>query len=202
LLSSSAEKTIIVNSGDLTFTGGNATANGPTAVATALAGTDAGNLTTIATALTVKTLNGRMILNGGTQAGTGFPNASAQFLSTGHIELSAVNFGAFALTLNGALTSPTGHGSGLFQNFSGSGAQPTSAAGPFIFVNGGYCLPSNPACGVIPNIGLAFVLSGAPPSNLDPFQAALLAALATITGKALPTSTASSSSAAKANYCK
>jgi hypothetical protein len=196
LFSSTADKTISAK-GNIVITGGsNANADGASAFANATAGTDGGNVLTLATALTVTATSGQVRLTGGNEyiQNGGRSAASAVLQSTGAIEITG------ATVLTGAVQS------NLYQNFASTGTIITlTGLAPPIRTFNGFSRPlpvAPPAFGTYTaSNGIAFVLTGAPPSNLDPLQSALLSALFLIKPAAAPAFVASSSST-KANYCK
>jgi len=199
-LLSTADTTINVAKGNILLTGGtNANASGANAIVTASAVSDSGSVTTLATVLTVNASAGSIKLTGGNQyvlASSGIATATAGFQSTGHIKLTA----GFGTKLTGSSAS------GVYQNLGGTLQSLLGLAGQAVETAGGYTLPAPvapPAFGVYTAInGVAFVLSGAPPSNLDPLQAALLSSLTALNTKFGGASVATSSSSTKPNYCK
>ena len=196
VFSSSADKKISVAMGNFAITGGsNANADGVSALATAFAGTNGGNVVTLATSLTV-IAGGQVQLTGGNEyvQNGGRSVASAVLQSTGGIEITGL------AVLTGSAQS------NLYQNFASTGTIITlTGLAPPIRTFSGFSRPvpvAPPAFGAYTaSNGIAFVLSGAPPSNLDPLQSALLSSLFLIKPAAAPQTT-SSSSAAKPNYCK
>jgi hypothetical protein len=202
LFSSDTSKTILVDRGNIQITGGtNANADGVNAGANAIAGTDGGNLVTLATALTVTATTGQIRLTAGNEyvKNGGKSAASAIFQSTGGIKLSGIG-PPTGIVLSGAPQS------GLYQNLGSSGtvialtglAPPVQTFGDTSLGTPGVPAPFGTYTA---NIGIAFVLSGAPPSNLDPLQAGLLSSLNLIK-VASPAASSSSSSSSKPNYCK
>jgi hypothetical protein len=175
LISSRSSKDIMLATGDLNFTGGSATANGGSATSTAFAGTDAGSAAgTLATLATINALAGRLTLTGGPQGGSGDVNSDAAILSVGGIKITGHGSGGFlGLTINGSA------GSGLFQNVLGTGTIiRLDGSSPPVEVFGGVslCPLATGACSG-GTFGSGFILSGAPPSNLDPLLSGLFAAL-------------------------
>jgi hypothetical protein len=176
LLSSKSSKTISVATGDVNFTGGSATANGPSASSAAFAGTDSGSVAgTLATLATLDAKSGRITLTGGPQSGTGGLNSDAAILSVGGIKIfghgNGVNSG---LTLNGQF------GSGLFQNLLNTGSiVRLDGRIPPVSVTGGVtiCPAGGAACVLGSTFGNSFILSGAPPSNLDPLLSDLMSSI-------------------------
>ena len=201
LLSSDTDKTISVTHGNIHLEGGsNANADGVSASANAVAGTDGGSVVTLATALTVST-SGQIQLTGGNEyiKNVGKASASAILQSTGGIKLTGSGAPA-GTVLTGAPES------GLYQNLASTGTIITQTGKvPPVETFGGNAipLPAVPVpygAGYTASNGVAFVLSGAPPSNLDPLQAALLSSLFLIKPFAAPG--VALSSAEKPNYCR
>jgi hypothetical protein len=204
VFSSTTDKTITLGSGDIVFSGGNnVNADGVNATATAVAGTDSGNgtVTTLATALTVTATGGKVNLVAGNQyiKNGGSSAASAVLQSTGGIKI----FGSGTSTQLAG-----GANSGLFQNVSSTGTIISlTGLAPPIETSGGFNFQGI-APGVLPgytaSVGIAVILSGAPPSNLDPLQAGLLSSLSSLlkTSTGPAPSSSSSSKADKPNYCK
>ncbi len=177
LLSSKTGKTITVATGDVNFTGGSATANGPSTSSAAFAGTDSGSgAGTLATLLTLDAVTGRITLTGGPQSGTGGLNSDAALLSVGGIRIFGHGNGIYSgLTLNGQF------GSGLFQNLLNSGRLVRlDGRIPPVRVEGGVtiCPAGGAACVLGSTYGNRFLLSGSPPSNLDPLLSGLLSSIA------------------------
>ena len=175
LLSSKSGKDITVSTGNVNFTGGSVSANGTGATATGFAGADAGSVGgTLVTLATINASLGRLTFTGGLQSGNGLMNSDASFLSVGGIKISGNPGGGFpALTLNGAA------GTGLFQNVLSSGTIISlDGSGPPVQIVGGVsiCPVLTAACSG-GAYGTAFVLSGAPPSNLDPLLADLFSSI-------------------------
>ena len=175
LLSSKSGKDITVSTGNVNFTGGSVSANGTGATATGFAGADAGSVGgTLVTLATINVSLGRLTFTGGLQSGNGLMNSDASFLSVGGIKISGNPGGGFpALTLNGAA------GTGLFQNVLSSGTIISlDGSGPPVQIVGGVsiCPVLTAACSG-GAYGTAFVLSGAPPSNLDPLLADLFSSI-------------------------
>ncbi|MCW5606110.1 MAG: hypothetical protein KIT18_16340, partial [Burkholderiales bacterium] len=145
---------------DFFVLGGNAAAIGSSTLATAIAGTDAGN---VPAGVTLDIRTGRnMLLDAGTKNGAGAA-ADAALLASGEVRL-AVN-GPLGLQIDGA------SGSGLFQQ-----------VGTMLTRIDGRAYPIT----VLGNIALlldggttadAYILSGAPPRNLDSLLAAFLKAI-------------------------
>jgi hypothetical protein len=148
----------VINVGrDFNVTGGHAATAGANTSATAIAGTDAGLAP--ATSLTLNvTTGGNMLLQGGIELGLN-TLASAALLSAGEIKMF-IN-GPFGLMLQG------GSGTDLFQLI-GTTLTSVQGKGYPITITGGFG----------PNSGLAqgdaFIISGAPPLNLDSLLAAFL----------------------------
>ena len=161
-------------------------ADGASAAATAVGGTDGGNVVTLATALTVSA-SGQIQLVGGNEyvKNGGKSSASAILQSTGGIKLSGSGVPG-GTVLSGAPES------GLYQNLANTGTiiiqsgkvPPIETIGENAFL-----APTAPpifGAGYTASNGVAFVLTGAPPSNLDPLQAALLSSLFLIKPFAAP----------------
>ena len=198
ITSDQADQKITVTNGNFTITGGSASAGDLTTSANALAGVDPPNQSTLATTLTITTLNGGVIMTGGsgltgvqTPSGTapGVASGAAIIFSPGAI---AINGGVGGLKLNGA------QGSGLFQNI----ALSNSIVGldgtvPPISISGGYLF------GALSGADAAFVLSGAPPNNLDPLLSGLLFAIDQSKSARIAYTLADTSGDGKdKNYCK
>ena len=202
LFSSTSDKTFTVSKGNIRFAGGsNANADGVAAGATVIAGTDGGNVITLATALTVTASTGQIQLVGGSEyvKNGGRAAASAIVQSTGGIKLSGSGAPA-GIVLTGASQS------GLYQNLGNSGTviSLTGLAPPVQTFGGNAILAAgapSPFGSYTASNGVSFVLSGAPPSNLDPLQAGLLSSLNLIK-LATPLAPTASSGSTKPNYCK
>jgi hypothetical protein len=148
-LNAAGKKQIVVGR-DFVVNGGSATATGPTAVATALAGTDAGTAGFNGT-LDIKT-GGNMFVTGGPESGAGV--ASAAILAGGEIKVDVL--GSLGLTLSG------GGGTNFFQLI-GSQLIEVEGKGYPITIKGLITLVDN-----LP-LGDAFFISGAAPLTLtDP----------------------------------
>jgi hypothetical protein len=194
ITSDKADQKITVQQGKFTITGGTAQAAGASTAANALAGVDPNDPTTLATTLSVTTTLGTF-MNGGSGsttiktvsgAGAGLASGAAIMFSPGAIEIKG------GLTLNG------GPGSGLFQNIalSNSFIALDGSVIP-ITITGGFFPGCSSAC-----FGdAAFILSGAPPNNLDPLLAGLLSAIESTKGLRFNLTLSSESDKDK-NYCK
>jgi hypothetical protein len=144
--------------GDFSVTGGLATTVGANATATALAGTDAGQAAATSETLLVTT-GGDMFLRGGFEFGAN-TLASAAILSAGEIKLF-IN-GPQGLVLGG------GGGTDFFQLVGGTTLISLEGRGYPITLQGGLNTDNGLARGD------AFIISGAPPLNLDALLAAFL----------------------------
>ena len=143
--------------GQFMVTGGSATTSGAGASATALAGTDSG--TASSHSLTLKiTTGGDVVLRGGIESGVD-SLASAAILSAGEIKMFIS--GPQGLLLGG------GSGSDLFQLVSTTLISLEDKSYPITIQE--VFLPDNGQAR-----GDAFVISGAPPLNLDSLLAAFL----------------------------
>jgi hypothetical protein len=154
-LAATGTKEILV-ARNFTINGGSAATTGGGASATSIAGLDAGQAA--ATSVTLKvTTGGDLQLLGGTELGNAL--ASAALLSAGEIKLF-IN-GPTGLTLGG------GRGSDLFQ-LVGTTLISLEGKGYPITVQGSFDANGSLA------LGDAFIISGAPPLNLDSLLAAFL----------------------------
>jgi hypothetical protein len=198
ITSDKADQQITVTNGKFTITGGKASAGGASTAANALAGIDPPSPTTLATTLTVKTTGGTF-MNGGTGS-TGVKTVSGA--TPGIASGAAIMFSPGAIVITGGLTLNGGLGTGLFQNIALSNTF-VSLDGSIIpiTVSGGFF----PGCTASACFGdAAFILSGAPPNNLDPLLAGLLFALDSSKGtrSGLTLATIERDRDKEKNYCK
>ena len=186
LISSGSATTIKNSSGGIMIKGGDATANGSGTTAATLAGlvdNAASQLTTV-----MKVTGAGIQLFGGTRISTagGAASSDATIKSGGGIELSG------KVTLTGGST-------GLLQSIGGTIFKLTGTAPPIQTYDGE---TENKAA----DTGFAFIVSGSPPSNLDPLLAGLLSSLDSIKQGAAKVLDADkgllSNKPTNKNYCK
>jgi hypothetical protein len=194
LINSGTKTAVTSNAGGIILEGGTAMANGTAGTANALAGIVDHAPTQLNTVMTITSSGANVQLTAGPQTvvAGGIAKSDATILSGGGIELIG------GVALSGAST-------GLFQALN---AGSTGTTTNIISLDG-----SVPPITLKPmsltrigtlHTGNAFIISGSPPSNLDPLLSGLLSSINALTTLLVKSGTVSTTpaSSSKANYCK